>query len=468
MKRWIAGLLCMLLVLSTALAEGTFWPDLDLTASPMQLTISAEAVTHMPYDDTRVAWLNGLLKHITLTADYQQVADETYMDMAVRVDDDTIFTITECEEEQYSMVQLSLTPGVTYVSPAGTAALDTLMGIAAAGEPNALGLTLADLAWMDDAEALMNLIRREWMDSISNKADKQSISGYGTATRRLTLTVAADDAEAFGAWLTEHCPRGRLAEVISQLTFTGKQTLVWRIDAEDRVHQFTYNGSFKAEGIDKRKLSITWNMARTATTTKDSLAVKTPQSNEKKAEYNTLNWKRTQQEKNGVVTDKEEFTYTQRIDGQKLSMSGSADVTRTDAEGLSQYAGTIQLKRTLPDADDEQLDLTLDLAVDEANTSVQGDVKVASMVDSLNREAAVLHISLIPDEPVKWSLQPENLYLDTLAEAELQALTAQITQRAALALIRPLVLLPREDTLFLSQDLSDEAWEAIVDAAKAN
>ena len=64
-----------------------------------------------------------------------------------------------------------------------------------------------------------------------------------------------------------------------------------------------------------------------------------------------------------------------------------------------------------------------------------------------------------------WQHDAASLNLDQLNESQLAMVQEEATQAVAGCLLKALVLLPEEDTLYLSADLAPEDWEAIRQAA---
>ena len=65
---------------------------------------------------------------------------------------------------------------------------------------------------------------------------------------------------------------------------------------------------------------------------------------------------------------------------------------------------------------------------------------------------------------MSWELQPNVIKVDA---GSIEGIRNRILQGATVELVRRLVLLPTEDTAFLSAGLEPDVWQQIVDAAQS-
>lgn len=164
------------------------------------------------------------------------------------------------------------------------------------------------------------------------------------------------------------------------------------------------------------------------------------------------------------------FTYEWVADKKKTTLSGTADLVNTLSENESHVTGTLTVKQVLPGEDTStSIRLTPDLKVAGADglPSVLGSITVEQLSGKNVLEKADLSITLGVGSYFSWESRPQTVSINLLTEEQAAITAGELTSAAATALIRPMVLLPREDTLYLSADLSDEAWQKIVDAAQS-
>ncbi len=82
-------------------------------------------------------------------------------------------------------------------------------------------------------------------------------------------------------------------------------------------------------------------------------------------------------------------------------------------------------------------------------------------------QSGTIHISVNRGSYFDWELNDTVVDLSAMDGTQLTAVQTEVQSAVATALVRPLVLLPAEDTNYLSADLDEAVWQSIVDAAKA-
>ena len=172
----------------------------------------------------------------------------------------------------------------------------------------------------------------------------------------------------------------------------------------------------------------------------------------------------------GQINLDEKFTYEWVADKKKTTLSGAVDLVNTLSEQESHITGTVTMKQVLPGEDKStSIRLTPDLIVagSDGLPSAQGSLTVEQLSGKNVLEKADLSVTLGVGSYFAWESRPQTVSINLLTEEQAAITAGELASAAATALIRPMVLLPREDTLYLSADLSDEAWQKIVDAAQS-
>ena len=82
-------------------------------------------------------------------------------------------------------------------------------------------------------------------------------------------------------------------------------------------------------------------------------------------------------------------------------------------------------------------------------------------------QSGTIHISVNRGSYFDWELNDTVVDLSAMDDTQLTSLQTEVQSAIATALVRPLVLLPEEDTQYLSADLDEAVWQSIVEAAKA-
>ncbi len=465
-KKWLAFLcLCALCVCIAGGAEASFFPDMDWDTTPVEVTARLDVSAHMPFDETRTGYLNDWLKHVSLTLRAQQMGGEAWGQLSLAVDDAEALRITQCEDEQASQVQLSLLPDTTYTMPLeDDAALNVLLG-QTLDDTSSFPIGAGELSLLADGEEMLAALLENERENLQDKAEKQTVNGYGTTTRRITLNVSSEDAENFGALLSSLCPAGSLKNLLEKLTFSGKQTMYWLAEDDGAWHKFNFTGRVTPEGGTTRKVTLTWRMARTEEATKDQLTLKSPSVSEKESDKNTLTLKRTVQDRSDGMSYEAEFEYAESVQKVKRTLTGEAKLTRKDKEDGINLSGDISIKEAPEEGSSQAHEFEINLLLDDVEQTASGTVAVTEKLGGKVQEAATVSLYVQPCDYFSWELRESTVALNLLDETQLSALRENLAGAAAKALIRPLVLLPKEDTLYFSKDLSDEAWDRIVNAA---
>lgn len=464
LKRLCLLVLTLLLACGAACAD-SFIPAMDFAASPLDITLRADVLKHMPLDETRLSWLNALVGHVTLRLRTQP--EENRQLISLMVDESPVMEIARQTRDGASEAQLSMAPGVTMTLRGGEDVLERLLGYTP--ELSASALTLEHLTLMDDAEALVLAVRKACQDDIATNAKREEITGYGVATQKLTLNVTATNAEPFGRTVRSLCPEGSaLGAMLQSLSFQGKQSLVLQTDRNDGLVKLTFTGVVGRTAAEVQNASVTWKLSRTETGGKDHLTVKLTPAAGSAGESVTLlltrETKRSEQKQSVEMT----ATLTRRENKQDTVSKGSLSLTREDSEDMtSRLTGTLSLSLQRPESTSALAwELTPDLILAPLDGMVQGTVEVRQLYGGRVQEHALITLAMEAGAELAWHDGWQETPLDDLDEAALDELRAQVTRQAASAIIRSLVLLPAEDTLYLSAGLDDAVWQRLVETAR--
>lgn len=460
-KRWLAWLCGLLLLCSAASAEITAARQ-SFDGRAMQLDVQAKALSRMPYDEERTGWVNDLLKHVTLSLRFRDGGSVDWTEMQLLVDDQKAVVFSRYRDEKGDQLQTSLEPDVTYT--AGKHAVELLLGTEAPSDSLSLmGITADHLAVAGDAEQLVHAMSSDWADRIRSQKGRHAVEGFGTAVRRKELTVTGDTTDVLRSWVLEHSGNGILRYWLEQLSFTGGQSFTWYLDGHDQCVQFVYTGNIMDPDGGKRHVTVTWNMVRSDTEQKDQLTVRMPLYGETRTvPANSLTW--SQEKKDGKTSAS--FTYALARGKKKQTMCAQLSLESIPAGDDIQYVGTASVERDVTDEEPQKLDMKLDMTVRADGLHATGTLETAQTVDRKNLEAAILSFTLKPCDYPMWQMRSQTVQLDRLDDKALVAMSKTLLRRAERAIVRPLVLLPAEDTLFFSKDLSAADWAEIVNAAR--
>ena len=108
-----------------------------------------------------------------------------------------------------------------------------------------------------------------------------------------------------------------------------------------------------------------------------------------------------------------------------------------------------------------------DVTFADDDLRMTGTAAVETRMEKRTEDRWLLTLDMTYGSYFEWLLQNRTVDMDALeANGQLATAREEITSAVAQALIRPLVLLPYEDTLYLSDGLDEAVWQSIVDSAR--
>ncbi len=477
--KWLKRFLCLTLLLamtcSLAQAEVSLLPQVNawqLEKQPLSVTLTANVNAWMPLDDTRTGWLNDLVKHVTLKLGYQQLEGESWSSVDVLVDGTSALTMKQRDGDSESQLLLSAVSETNYVASADADIAGLVLGDSTG--VSFAGIDGTETSWLTDAYDLACGLDVALKDYAEEKSIKTTIGKMGTARKKVTYTVPKESAETLSSSLSGLCVAGKMQNLISSLVFSDKQQFVAYYTEDDALIKVSYSGECGVDAEHLRKVTINWSMKRTDTEVRDDFTMKSPAVTGK--DHNTITFTRLTKEKNdGSVTLESTLKVDTKLDGVKNVLTIDADLkTNTEDDGTTMLTGTLSIKNA-PDEDEDktQLVLTPTLRLADASATdhyVDGEVTVEKKAGTnLKRveQSGTIYISVNRGSYFDWELNDTVVDLSAMDDTQLTNLQAEVQSAVATALVRPLVLLPEEDTQYLSADLDEAVWQSIVDAAKA-
>lgn len=459
MRRWLAVLLALLMMTQCAAAE--ILTDLtSLARGPLQMTVSAEVESHMPLGPMRTDDLNALLRHMKLLVRMEDLAGETWSEVNVLVDDSPVVTLVEQQRSGGSVMQASCLPDISFFSEQDSAIGEVL----SVGEiPDTLfGLTGRETALLTDAEKVLLGLRARMADRIKSTKKAQTLKGYGKVATTETLTFKGDEADAVKTVLLELCPDGMLHDLLADVTFSGKQTLTMLCTAEGAVYRATWTGNCAGADGKKRNVKLVWKMKHDDPAELiDEVTLTSPALTG--TDKNTLTIRQSVENDGDYAL---EFSYDEKLNKATRSLKGSAGMSITVSGDSQRVSGKIRLREKRQGGAERLVELGPDVTIDHGQRVLNGTLRIVTSVDEANQEAVVLSLRLEPLEDYSWSLMENTTVYEALSDEQLANEQALLNESVTAVLIRRLVLLPYEDTMFLSRDLSQEAWNGIVEAAR--
>ncbi|MGN1020117.1 MAG: hypothetical protein ACI4O7_07060 [Aristaeellaceae bacterium] len=467
-RRLLRAALAILLCLGlsgSALAEAQLLPGLAEAypqREPLEIELHVTLQTHMPFDETRTAQLNAMLSHLGLRLKYQAAEGSLWSRLAVLTDGVEVMSVSTRQDARAQQAQFSFLPDRTYAWASGSGvSLQSLLG--GDSDTELWGLEELDGAWLEDALTLFNALPGVMADSMKTSSISTSITGMGKAVEKQVLTVSSGSVEGLGLQLTGCVPQGQLQTLLGSLIFSGKQTVtMWR-GSNGELLRVDYAGNAGISQEDLRSVTLTWRLRRDDGQVLDDLTLRTPRV--KGSGRNNVVLTRTLTEGENAARLELSVRYEVLAEGVKTVLTGQADLTRDNEEEGERMTGEVTLKRQ--QGDDSAVTLTLlpDLTFMAAGEELaSGTVQLTQAVDASVKEAAELRLAVRRSDWMSWELRSNVI---TVAMENVESISRRIMQGATVELVRRLVLLPQEDTAFLSAGLEPDVWQQIVDAAKS-
>ena len=453
----------LILMLSTADAEVPFlvhskgW---DFAAAPVEVLLKAAVDTHMPFDDDRLAMLTPITDMLSL----RLVTGQDEGSVTIAVDGEDALTLQYRGNE----AQLSSMPDTTYQAESDPFA--ALLGTeASAGSIyEMLHLSPQGESLLTDGQTLLAFIPAAFEEYGKRSANTTNISGYGQAAYRYDYTITEKQAGVVRDILLSICPEGWLREIISGLTFSGKQTLRIYYSEEDVLLRAEYNGVCGAED-DLRTVNLVYKFRHDDTMDKDYVELTSPAKKGKNK--NTLNFERTvETNKKGQRVINATFDYTVTKDGVTSIRKGEAALNNAFTEEADVLTGEITLQHKLDGAEKyTALILTPDLSITGTADApvLSGTVNVTEKYADKVTEQALVSVELKRADPLEWLETQSVVDLTALTQEELASVQLEAAASVATALVRPLILKLGAEAEWFFREMSAEAVQSIIDAAGA-
>lgn len=462
MRKTLCWLLVCLCLMTGASAEFQLVPQVAQwdASLPMEITLSADVKTHMPFDENRCTQLNALLKHVSLRLNTSPDDQGDLSRLAVLVDGHKALQVLQKEEKGAVQAQLSWQPEVTFTGSEDL--LQVLLG-QKDSSIDLCGFTGEETLWLDDGAELMAAVGTSLEEFGKETSIKTAIKNMGTARKKITYTIPKAQTDTFAQAIANHCPEGTLKTFLTGLTYSGQQKLILWLTGEGAIIRAEYAGKCGVDESSLRQVSLKWRMRRDDTAVRDDLTLKTPAV--KGNDYNTITVIRDLSQ-GKTINYTLDFTETVRVDKKKSSRSAEVELFSETEGGGNRLKGSLMVKQQLP-GEDAAMSMLIQpdlLFGNEGDTAlVSGVVNVQELRGKAVLEDADVHVQVGAGTLMEWQEKESVRPVAELSEAELNSLM----ETMAAELVPHLVLLPQEDTLYLSADLPEDVWQRIVEAAQA-
>lgn len=458
-------LICLLGQLIPAHADASLLPQLTtwLTdAKPVEVLISLGKLDALaPFDAARVKELSNLLQHLHLELSWKEEMGESWFQGKLLVADREAAAVNKRDYAGQSLIQLSPLPGTTYTTlsadPWGRLTGSPILSSSG-------GMDMEILEWLPQMEAFPPFLREALSPWKAEKPLKKRIRNAGTSITQETYTIPKEEVEAFQRAIAGFAAPGPLTALLKRMQFSGPQKLVLLLTAEGDVLSATYSGQGGLTESDTRQLKVSWKRGRSADGLMDDLKIEAPATKGKESFTATFSRQ--------LTTGKNQRKLSVKLGMDMNSPEGnvksilSAALTAIPTDDTEQVTGKVELT-TQQGKNKGLLTILPNLQVDQSLLpSGMGDVAIQYKQNGKILTDFTLGLTLGPAEDFPWMMATDTVDIDRLeqqaAREEVMTIAAAFTQ----AVLPHLILLPEEDTLFLSRNLDQDVWRTMVDAAR--
>lgn len=461
-KRMLAICLSLLiLMMNAAQAEVPFLVHSNgwvLDYTPVDVLLKADVETHMPFDDDRLAMLTPIIDLLSL----RMVTGDNEGFVTIGIADQEALTLQYRGNE----ARLSCLPEVTY-----TAAEDPMSILLGAettfpGGYEALGLAPQGESLLRDGQAMLAQIPTALEKYGKKYQSSTNISGYGKSTYRMDFNFASGKGDLLKDGLLTACPEGWLREIVSGLTFSGKQALRIYYDANDNPLRVEFNGSCGPEG-DNRTVKLVCRFRHDEEMDKEYIELTTPAKKGKNK--NNLTFERTvQTNKKGERTVIGSFKYTLTKDGVTSIWNGEYDLRNAFKDDSDVLGGSFTIQKKLNGAEKyETITIAPELTISGTQDEpvISGWVNITEQYAGKVTEQAKVSIELKRAEAIEWATSEQVIDLSAMDEAALTAAQQDVAASVATAIVRPLINILGKDAEYFFRELPEDAVQSILDAA---
>ncbi len=431
----------------------------DLSQTPVEVTLTANVMTHMPFDEDRLAMLQEVLSPLSLSL----YAAQEESGLAVRMNGAALLTLAQ----KGNQVQLSCMPGVTYTAQDGSA-MAWLLG----GDIETPDLSAVDGSyekWLDDGWAVLTGILEPFESYGKRKSVKTTVKDMGLARSCTDYTVSKSHLEEMQQTLLSLCPEGDLHDLLSSLVFSGTQKLrVYRTEDEVPL-RMEYNGVCGLSG-DLRTVKLVWRMKREANEMRDEITLTSPAKSG--SNKNTLSFNRIVKITEGKVKVSGDCSWKVTASKKTSLTEATFDLTNQYTQAADVLRGDVVIK-VQPDTSEKAKITTtvspsLVIGGTQEDPTVQGTISYRQTNSIGTTEDCEISVSLRRTEGSLWQEQTTLVDLSTLTAEEKATQQARVGGAVTTAIVRPLMqLLGAENGSYFFKDMAQEDVEAILTVVEA-
>ena len=405
-------------------------------SSPTSVTVSSPSYKQIAqFGKERTENLNRLLKHIGISVTLDGDLSETYLSL----DGETVFSYVEKDAGSDMRTVYSFDPDTVYIRNR-----ENGNGFTGFLEDHFFSLN----RMLDDLYPVFERSAEAFSAFSKSSAANLNFRGYGKGVRKVTIALPTQYvSEQYPGVIAGLAGTKESRKFLEKLLFNGPQKIILLYDQSDRLLRINYDGEAGLTEDSMRKVSIVWRCTRGEDGKKDNLSLKTP-AKKGYDKYN-LTYERSiiPAETSGYTAD-----WDLQIDLKEGEIKKKVSFTAALSEAENRLDGKIIFQEKQEGLETK---ITVIPALEKENNGVYGGtIEIASNSGKIvtSSVTAQVRLSTASEKPVMPG-EPE-----TKATGD----TDLIQDRISSILIRKLLSLPAEDTLFFSTDIPADIWNSIL------
>ncbi len=370
------------------------------TEQPYSILLSAEVIRTPSYGEERTEKLNRLLRHLQIKEDIDRDRART----TVLLDGKAI---SDWMTEKGDMDEKTMNRSI-----------------------DQYGKTWETLySFSDWFEKLPDVFSG---NSVSNKINNK-YKGYGIVTRRETVTLMPEDLETYVKSNGDKISESGLYPDLNEMSFEGRQKIQIQYDENNKALRVNYNGKCAVGEGTKRNVMLDWKMLRDETLEKDQIQLRTPTGVNSERD-NMLMEREWILDENGNEQLKWQIEYDQ-VHNRVRTQTRTTMTLETNRNGIS---GTIHENIISQGS--------------TRSTDIEGKITTRNGIPSEGTLEIILKTDKIETSHLKVSF-------DLFQGKQIEAAEDEMTEHElAVAMIRELMSLPKEDLAFLLEGIDPEVF----------
>jgi len=444
----LIAVFCLILAQTAVYAEGTGLRTL-LTGEfgfPVSISISSPTYQKLArFGEERLVQLNRLLKHFSVITRTDGKNTET----DILIDEETVYSVLETVQEKRIRQIYSIDPDTVYIRENTDGNEDTS---AVNRFQNHDFFPLNHL--IDEARNIFENVGKTFSEFSKEEKVSLNYRAYGKAVRKITIRFPKEYVDDnFPSALASCAPENAVRLCLEKLMFEGVQRIILVYNEDDHLIRVSYDGYAGLAGDSLRKVSLTWKCLRTDDRMMDELTLKTPavkgydkynlsymrEYDMTDPENQRLNWKMDLDRREGTV--RKMFSYNANLGIENAVLAGQ--ITYSE-KGEGQEKRTVFIP-SVTVSDRDEYSGTLEIQ-DYSGKIVTSDI------------VCNIYASRCEHLQIK---EPKNAAIVETADADGRDALKKTEEKIAVQLIRRMMKLPKDDIIYLSDDIPDDVWNTL-------